>query len=97
MRVPVGFRFHGSPQTRPPPGSSCSPSARRPVLRPTFAGARVYPVAELLCSYLEAIGRRRQIMPMRIPGKAAQAARGRQPRAEPGQRTWEVFLADRLG
>jgi hypothetical protein len=55
---------------------------------------------ELLRSYLRATGRRRLLMPMRTPGKAARAYRtganlalGR----AAGRRTWEDFLARQVG
>lgn len=64
-----------------------------------MAGPRVYSVAELLRGYLRASDRRRPIIPVRLPGKAAAAFRSGAnlaPEHAVGQRTWEEFLADRL-
>ncbi len=61
-----------------------------------IAGPRVYPMEELLRDYLRAIGRRRLVIPMRIPGGAAKAQRAGANLAldhATGMRTWEEFLA----
>jgi uncharacterized protein YbjT (DUF2867 family) len=65
-------------------------------LVPDLAGPRVYQMAELVRSYLRATGRRRLILPVRVPGRAAKAIRAGAllaPEAAPGTRTWEEFLA----
>jgi uncharacterized protein YbjT (DUF2867 family) len=65
-------------------------------LVPDLAGPRVYHMAELVRSYLRATGRRRLILPVRVPGRAAKAIRAGAllaPGAAPGTRTWEEFLA----
>ena len=69
-------------------------------LVPDLGGPRVYPLAELVRGYLRATGRRRLIMPIRLPGKAARAVRAGAnlaPDRAVGRRTWEEFLAERLG
>ncbi|MET7744781.1 SDR family oxidoreductase [Streptomyces sp. NPDC005385] len=75
-----------------------SPSGRVPDL----AGPRVYALAELADGYALARGRRRRpLLPVRIPGKAGRAYRAGDnlslTGADTGRRTWEDFLAERLG
>jgi uncharacterized protein YbjT (DUF2867 family) len=68
-------------------------------LVPDIAGPRVYGMAELIRSYLRARGRHRLVMPVRLPGRAAQAFRdgaNLAPDRAVGKRTWEDFLAQRL-
>lgn len=98
--VPAGFRFQpvdaGEVATRlvelalgPPAG-----------LVPDIAGPRVSGVRELLRGYLQAHGRRRPIVPVRLPGRAARAFRAGAnlaPDRAVGRRTWEHFLAARVG
>jgi uncharacterized protein YbjT (DUF2867 family) len=63
-------------------------------------GPRVYPLAELVRGYLQATGRRRPILPVRLPGKAAPAFRAGAnlaPDRAVGRRSWEEFLAGRVG
>ncbi len=67
---------------------------------PDMGGPRAYELRDLLRSYLRAAGRRRLIMPERLPGKAARAFRNGvnlAPDRAVGTRTWEVFLAERMG
>jgi uncharacterized protein YbjT (DUF2867 family) len=70
-------------------------------LVPDMGGPRVYGAAELLRGYLRASkGRRRLIVPVWLPGKAARAFRegaNLAPEWAVGQRTWEEFLAERVG
>ena len=69
-------------------------------LVPDMAGPKVYSTAELLRAYLRASHRRRPIIPVWLPGKAARAVRdgaNLAPERAVGQRTWEEFLADRVG
>jgi uncharacterized protein YbjT (DUF2867 family) len=64
-----------------------------------MGGPRVYELTDLIRSYLRASHRRRLLMPVRLPGKAAQAVRAGAilaPDQAVGHRTWEDFLADRL-
>ena len=68
-------------------------------LLPDLGGPRVYEMTELVRSYLQASHRRRPIIPIRLPGKAAAAFRSGAnltPEHAMGQRTWEEFLADEL-
>ena len=68
-------------------------------LVPDLAGPKVYPMADLVRSYLRARGKRRLLMPVRMPGKAGRAYRaGENLSEEPGtgHRTWEDFLAERV-
>lgn len=65
-------------------------------LVPDLAGPRVYPVAELMRAYLRATGRRRPILSVRLPGRAARAVREGAvlaPDRAVGKVTWEEFLA----
>ncbi|MGH3433059.1 MAG: SDR family oxidoreductase [Thermocrispum sp.] len=67
-------------------------------LVPSVAGPRVYPMAELIRGYLRATGKRRPIVPLRLPGQAARAFRAGAniaPDRAVGRRTWEAFLAER--
>src|ERR687893_1656520 len=70
-------------------------------LVPDMGGPRVYGAAELLRIYLRASKRRsRPIVPLWLPGKAARAFRNGAnlaPEQAVGHRTWEEFLAERLG
>jgi uncharacterized protein YbjT (DUF2867 family) len=66
---------------------------------PDMGGPRVYGVAELLRGYLRASHRRRPIVPIWLPGKAARVFRtgaNLAPEQAVGRRTWEEFLAERL-
>jgi uncharacterized protein YbjT (DUF2867 family) len=68
-------------------------------LAPDMAGPRVYPMAELLRGYLRAVGKRRPLVPVRLPGQAARAVRAGAnlaPERAVGRRTWEEFLAERV-
>ncbi len=69
-------------------------------LVPDLAGPRVYTLSDLLRSYLQASHRRRPLLPIRLPGKAAAAFRAGAnlaPERAVGHRTWEDFLAERVG
>jgi uncharacterized protein YbjT (DUF2867 family) len=97
--APAGFRFQpvdaGEVAARlaelalgPPAG-----------LVPDIAGPRIYGIDELIRKYLQASGRRRPIVPVRLPGKAAAAVRAGAvlaPDRAVGRRTWEEFLTDRV-
>jgi uncharacterized protein YbjT (DUF2867 family) len=65
-----------------------------------LAGPKVYGMAELVRGYLQARGKRRLMMPVRMPGKAGRAYRAGENLSREGafvgQRTWEDFLAERL-
>jgi uncharacterized protein YbjT (DUF2867 family) len=69
-------------------------------LVPDLAGPRVYEMRELVRGYLRASHKHRPIVPIRPPGKAARAVRGGAnvaPDRAVGRRTWEDFLAARVG
>lgn len=68
-------------------------------LAPDIAGPRVYGMEELARGYLRATGKRRLIMSVRTPGKAAAAYRAGAnlaPERAVGHRTWEDFLAEQV-
>jgi uncharacterized protein YbjT (DUF2867 family) len=68
-------------------------------LAPDIAGPRVYPMADLVRGYLRAAGKRRPLLPLRLPGKAAAAVRAGAnlaPERATGLLTWEDFLAARV-
>jgi uncharacterized protein YbjT (DUF2867 family) len=61
-----------------------------------IAGPKIYDAESLLRSYLLAIGKRRRILKIRMPGAAAAAIRdgaNLAPERAVGRRTWEEFLA----
>jgi uncharacterized protein YbjT (DUF2867 family) len=69
-------------------------------LVPDFGGPRIYEFSELIRGYLRATSRRRVIAAVPMPGKAAASFRsGANLTADhaDGRRTWEEFLAGRLG
>jgi uncharacterized protein YbjT (DUF2867 family) len=69
-------------------------------LVPDLGGPRTYELADLVRGYLRARGRHRPILPVRLPGRAARAFRAGAnltPDRAVGRRTWEEFLAARLG
>ena len=95
--VPAGFRFQ--------PVDTDEVAARLVELTlgspaglvPDLAGPRVYEAAELLRGYLRAVGKRRLLVPLRIPGAAARAIRAGanlSPHGTVGRRTWEDFLSE---
>ena len=98
--VPAGFRFQ--------PVDAGEVAARLVELTlgkpagqvPDMGGPRVYHVADLLRGYLQAARRHRPIVSVRLPGKAADAYRAGAnlaPGPAVGRRTWEDFLAARVG
>ncbi|GIJ80443.1 Uncharacterized conserved protein YbjT, contains NAD(P)-binding and DUF2867 domains [Micromonospora phaseoli] len=68
---------------------------------PDLAGPRVYTMGELIRGYLRATGRRRLLLPVRMPGRAGRAYRAganlTSDGASTGTRTWEAFLAEQVG
>lgn len=69
-------------------------------LVPEMGGPRAHEMQELLRGYLRATHRRRLIVPLPLPGKAARAFRAGAnlaPEQAVGKRTWEEFLAERVG
>ena len=62
-----------------------------------IGGPRIYPMADLIRDYLRTVGKRRPVLPIRLPGKAAKAFRAGAnltPDHATGQVTWETFLAN---
>ncbi|MFI0448797.1 SDR family oxidoreductase [Actinomadura sp. 6N118] len=69
-------------------------------LVPDIAGPNVYGMGEAIRSYLNVVGKRRLMVPVKLPGKAARAySDGANLSLDEatGQRTWEDFLAERVG
>ncbi|RFU40862.1 NAD-dependent epimerase/dehydratase family protein [Actinomadura logoneensis] len=70
-------------------------------LVPDLAGPADFTLPELLRGYLAATGRRRPMLPVRMPGKIGRAYReGRnlaRQGAMRGTRTWEDYLAEHVG
>ncbi len=65
-----------------------------------MGGPRVYGMGDLFREYLRASHRHRLIVPVWLPGKAARAVRpgaNLAPEQAVGHRTWEDFLAERVG
>jgi hypothetical protein len=64
-----------------------------------LAGPSVYPIGDLIRDYLRVSGKRRLLMPVRIPGKAGRVYRAGENLSldgiDVGQRTWEDFLEER--
>jgi uncharacterized protein YbjT (DUF2867 family) len=100
MPAPAGFRFQpidpGEVAARLTQLALDEPAG----VAPDMGGPRTYPLTELLRGYLRARHRHRPIVPLRLPGKAARAFRAGAnlaPEHAVGHRTWEDFLADRVG
>jgi uncharacterized protein YbjT (DUF2867 family) len=64
---------------------------------PDIAGPKVYPMADLVRSCFHALGKRRWIMPVPLPGRAGRVYRAGEnltlAGAQVGRQTWEEFLA----
>ena len=95
--VPAGFKFQpidaGDVADRLVELATGTPSG----LVPDVAGPRVYETAELVRTYLQTHGKRRPIVRLWVPGKAARAIRAGAnlaPERAVGRRTWEDFLAE---
>ena len=68
-------------------------------LVPDLAGPHVYSTTDLIRGYLRATHRRRPILPVWLPGRAARAVRAGAtlaPEHAIGKRTWEEFLAEQV-
>ncbi|WP_327305867.1 NAD(P)H-binding protein [Streptomyces sp. NBC_01298] len=66
---------------------------------PDFAGPTVYPAAGLARDWLRAAGKRRPVLPVRVPGRIGAAWRAGHltaPGHALGRRTWEQYLAERV-
>jgi hypothetical protein len=63
---------------------------------PDIAGPRIYPMRDLIRTYLRTFGKHRALVPLHLPGRAARAFRAGAnlaPDHAVGRRTWEDFLA----
>jgi uncharacterized protein YbjT (DUF2867 family) len=94
--LPAGFRF------QPVDGGEVADNLVQLALgapagqAPDIAGPKIYDAEYLLRSYLEAVGKRRAILRVPMPGAAASAVRAGAnlaPDRAVGRRTWEDFLA----
>jgi uncharacterized protein YbjT (DUF2867 family) len=97
--LPAGFRFQpvdaGEVAERLVELALGTPAG----LVPDMGGPKVYEMRDLLRGYLQARGKHRLLVPVRLPGKAARAHRAGAnltPERAVGRRTWEEFLADRV-
>jgi uncharacterized protein YbjT (DUF2867 family) len=97
--VPAGWRFQpieaGEVADRLVELALGTPSG----LVPDIAGPRVYEMAEMLRTYLQATGKHRLILPVRLPGKANRAFRSGAnlaPNRAVGRHTFEDVLAGRV-
>jgi uncharacterized protein YbjT (DUF2867 family) len=98
--VPAGFRFQpvdaGEVAARLAELALGEPAG----LVQDIAGPKVLGMAELIRGYLQATHRKRPIVSVPLPGAAARAVRSGanlSPARAVGRRTWEQFLADRVG
>lgn len=96
---PAGFRFQpvdaGEVATRLVELALATPAG----LVPDLGGPTAYGMDDLLRSYLTAVGKKRLIVPVPLPGRAARAIRGGAnlaPEHAVGVRTWPDFLAARV-
>jgi uncharacterized protein YbjT (DUF2867 family) len=98
--VPSGFRFQPV-ETEEVAARLVELALGAPAgLVPDLAGPRAYAMAELVRGYLHARGKRRPILPVRVPGKTARAIRdgaNLAPERAVGRRTWEAFLTEHVG
>jgi uncharacterized protein YbjT (DUF2867 family) len=99
LPVPSGFRFQPV-ETREVAARLVELALGPPAgLVPDIAGPQVYTMPDLLRGYLQARGKHRPMVPVRMPGKAARAFRAGAnvaPEQAVGRRTWEDFLAERV-
>jgi len=94
--VPVGFRFQPVDSAEVADRLVELATGEPAGLVPDIAGPRVYEMTELVRGYLQAIGKNRPMIPVRLPGKAARAFRAGAnlaPDRAVGRRPWEDFLA----
>lgn len=97
--VPSGFRFQPI-ETAEVADRLVELTLGEPAgLVPDIAGPEVRELRDLVRAYLDARGKRRALMPIRPPGRAAGAFRAGAnlaPDRAVGRRTWEEFLTDRV-
>ncbi len=97
--APAGFRVQPVDADEVAARPLAPTLAEPPGRVPDMGGPRAYLLADLLRSYLRAYHRRRLIVPVPLPGKAARAFRAGAnlaPKQAVGHRTWEEFLADQV-
>jgi uncharacterized protein YbjT (DUF2867 family) len=97
--VPAGFRFQPVAADEVAAGLVELALGNPAGLVPDIAGPRVYELSELIRGLLAASQKRRMLVPVRLPGKAAAAFRAGAnlaPDQAVGGRTWEDFLAERV-
>ena len=99
MPAPTGSRFQPVDATEVAQRMAELALGEPSGLVPDLAGPKIYTVDELAKSYLSAVGKRRPLVPVHLPGQAAAAVRAGAnlaPDRAVGKRTWEEFLADRI-
>ena len=99
--IPVPARFRFQPVAADEVAARLVELALGPPagLVPAIGGPRVYDMAELVRGYLWACRKRRLLVRLPVPGKAASAIRdgaNLAPDRAVGRRTWEDFLAARV-
>jgi uncharacterized protein YbjT (DUF2867 family) len=99
LPVPTGFQFQpvaaSEVATRLVELALGAPTG----LVPDIGGPRVYGMDEMLREYLRAAGKRRPMIPVWAPGRAARAIRAGAnltPERALGRQTWEEFLAGKV-
>jgi uncharacterized protein YbjT (DUF2867 family) len=97
--VPAGFRFQPI-DTDEVAARLAELALGKPVgLAPDIAGPKIYGMDELLRAYLHATHKRRPMIPLWLPGKAARAVKAGAilaPERAVGKRTWEEFMAEQV-
>jgi uncharacterized protein YbjT (DUF2867 family) len=99
--VPVPKGFHFQPIDAAEVADRLIELAASPALGlvPAMGGPRIYQLSDLVRGYLQAVGKKRLLVHMGLPGKAAQAVRdgaNLAPGRAVGVRSWEDFLASEL-
>jgi uncharacterized protein YbjT (DUF2867 family) len=92
--LPVGFRFQPIDADEVAARLVELAFAAPAGLVPDLGGPKIYTTAELIREYLRVTGRRRPIIPLWLPGRAARAVRQGAilaPNRAVGYRTWEEF------
>jgi uncharacterized protein YbjT (DUF2867 family) len=95
--LPAGFRFQPVDTDEVADGLVQLALGAPAGQAPDIGGPKIYDAEYLFRSYLKAVGKRRAIVRVRMPGAAAAAIRGGAnlaPDRAVGRRTWEDFLAD---
>jgi uncharacterized protein YbjT (DUF2867 family) len=98
--VPAGFRFQPIDEREVAARLVELALGEPEGLVPDMGGPRIYPMADLLRTYLRVSSKHRLLVPAPIPGGAARAIRAGAnltPERAIGRLTWEAFLTERLG